>query len=441
VALSVVLWVVATSGGRHLFVKEVLGEAFDSQAEYLLRGDPGVDLEAIRPEVMSVNGKARMYFGPFPAIFRIPLNLVYPQGRGLWSRFSGFCAGVIALFAFAGLVSDGLRCSSLSAGARNWIGNGSVAAFVFATPLPFLIGSLSIYNEAIIWALAWSISALFFAVRALNAEGRSLTIWLLGFSFSVAGALLSRVTFGIPLLLIAPFLAFRVRRAGWGRLAALAAPLAAGVAFHLLLSYAKFGNVSGIRFDSYINSVHREFVRQHGMLSLVRVPYSFSDYFSLCAPSFQSRPPFVQVDRHWLAHPSLFSLPNSETFLSLVWSSSWLVLGAVFGVVYLLRAKRADWFDRCVAAAFLVQVVCILSYFLLAQRYLAELLPFLIFAFVVFIRSGATLLHRAAIISLVTVSAAVNFLGTAFFLSNDGNLPIETRVFWSIVAGKRPPAR
>jgi hypothetical protein len=122
-ALSVLLWIIATTGGRHLFVKEVLGEAFDSQGEHLLRGDPGVDVSAIRSEAIIVNGKVRMYFGPFPALFRIPLNLVYPAGRGSWSRLSGFCAGVIALFSFGGLIGDSLRSSPLSSRARNWIGN------------------------------------------------------------------------------------------------------------------------------------------------------------------------------------------------------------------------------------------------------------------------------------------------------------------------------
>ena len=40
------LWVFATTGGRQIFVKEVLGGAYDSQAEHFLRGKVGVDVEA-----------------------------------------------------------------------------------------------------------------------------------------------------------------------------------------------------------------------------------------------------------------------------------------------------------------------------------------------------------------------------------------------------------
>src|SRR5438874_13739357 len=90
--LSGLLWLFSTKGGRQIFVKEVLGSAYDSQAEHFLRGNVDVDTEAIGHEAMIVNGKTRMYFGPFPAFLRIPLNLVYPAGYGNWSRLSGFCA-------------------------------------------------------------------------------------------------------------------------------------------------------------------------------------------------------------------------------------------------------------------------------------------------------------------------------------------------------------
>ena len=438
-ALSVVLWIVATSGGTHLFVKEVLGDAFDSQAQHFLHGDAGIDLEAIRPEAMIVNGKIRTYFGPFPAFVRMPLNLLYAPGRGMWSRFSGFCAGLLALWSFAGLLGDSLRLAPLSSTARNWIGNACLLGFVLATPLLFLIGSLSIFNEADIWALAWSISAIFFAARARHSDGRRLTFALFGFGFSAAAALLSRVTFGLPLLLVGTILGFQVRRAGWPSLVALAAPLFAGLAFHLLLSYARFGNFAGISYESYINGVHVEFVRRHGMFDLARVPYSFAEYFSLRPPVFRAHAPFVQVDRHFLPYPGLFSLPNTESYVSLTWSAGWLVFGAVFGIGYLFSSKRSNWFQRAVAAAVFVQFILILCHFTLAQRYMTELLPFLIFSFAIFLRNGGALFQRAAIIALVVVSAAVNTFGTAFWLSNDGNLPLETRTFWSGVAGKPPP--
>ena len=435
--LAAVIWIVATSGGRDLFVKEVLGEAFDSQAEHFLRGDVGVDLDPIRPEAIVVDGKIRMYFGPFPALVRIPLNFVYPTGRGMWSRLSGFCAATLALWSFSALVGHSLRASPVRPRARAWLTGVSMVGFVFATPLLYLVGSLSIFNEAIIWGLAWSMAALFFVARACDSDGNYLTSSILGFSCCAAAALLSRVTFGLPLLLIALVLACRVRRTGWLRFAALAAPLGAAVCVYLLLSYARFGNFTGMRYDAYINSTHREFVREHGMFNVTRVPCSFADYFVWRMPSFHTHPPFVEVYRRPLPYPKLFSLPITETFLSITWSSSWLVLGAIFGLVHLFHRNGSKWYWRCIAAALFVQVVCILSYFALAQRYVAELLPFLVFCFTMFFRNRGNWPQHATIMLLVVLSAGVNFLGTAFWLSNEG--PLETRTFWSRVAGKPPP--
>src|SRR5215475_10051026 len=133
--LSALLWVFVTTGGRQTFVKEVLGGAYDSQAEHFLRGDVDVDVEAIGHEAMIVNGKVRMYFGPFPALLRIPLNSVYPAGHGKWSRISGFCAGVIALFAFAGLVRTALHPCSLCSRGRNCLENACIIGFALGSPL------------------------------------------------------------------------------------------------------------------------------------------------------------------------------------------------------------------------------------------------------------------------------------------------------------------
>jgi hypothetical protein len=439
IALSLLFWIIATTGGRQVFVKEVLGDAYDSQAEHFLRGDPGVDLDAIRSEAMIVNGKVRMYFGPFPAFVRMPLNYVYPSGRGYWSRISGFCAGTIALAAFAGLVSTCLRSSQLSPRWRNWVGNACLLGFALGSPLLLLLGNLSIYHETIVWGLAWSLAALYFACRSRKAEGAVLTRSLLAFSFCVAGALLSRVTFGAPFLLIAPLLALRLlRRKQIANLVALFLPLGAALLFHLSLSYAKFGTFSGEGYKFYINPTHREFARKYGVFRLERTPYSSADYFILRRPELQHGPPFLSTRRHPYNYPSLFSLPFSETYSSLLWCSPWITLGAIMGVGLLLRSKSSDGIDRAIAIALFFQLICILSYFALAQRYTAELYPFLVFCFLIFLRSGGTILFRLryAVVGLVAVSVVINSLATTSWHAADPYTPIETRTFWNMLVGK-----
>jgi hypothetical protein len=439
--LSAILWLFTTTGGRQIFVKEVLGGAYDSQAEHFLRGDVDVDVDAIGHEAMIVNGKVRMYFGPFPAFLRIPLNFVYPAGHGKWSRISGFCAGIIALFAFAGLVRMALQSSPLSSCARNWLGNACVIGFAFSSPLLLLLGNLSIYDEAIIWGLALSLTAIFFAFRSRPAEGVALTRALLGFSLCAGGALLSRVTFGAPFILIAPLLALGLPRENRvANLTALVLPLGVALIFYIWLSYARFGSLTGMNYyDYYINPVHAEFARKFGVFSPCRILHSFADYFGVYFPSLEREPPFLAADRHSYDYPSLYSNDFSEVYLPLPWFSSWLVFGAIMGIACLVRRDGADAFERGAAAALFAQFLCILSFFALAQRYAADLYPFLIFCLIIFLRSGGIALVRSrhVMIGLVSLSIAVNSLATiSWLIGPDQNVPSETRAAWEKLLGR-----
>jgi hypothetical protein len=439
--VSVLLWAFTTTGGRQIFVKEILGGAYDSQAEHFLRGDVDVDMDAIRHESMIVNGKVRMYFGPFPAFVRIPLNFVYPAGHGKWSRIAGFGAGLIALFAFAGLVRTALCSSPLSSRARNWVGNACVIGFAFGSPLLLLLGNLSIYDEAIIWGFALSLAALFFALRARCDEGSARTRALLGFSLCAGGALLSRVTFGAPFILIAPFLALGIPRGNRvTNLTMLVLPLGAALVFYVWLSYAKFGSFTGVNYDYYINPAHAEFAHKYGVFSLRRIPYSFADYFSLRFPTLEREPPFVSADRHFYDYPSLYSNDFSEVCVSLVWCSPWLIFGAIMGIISLLRPNKADLFKRGAAVVLFAQFLCILSYFALAQRYAADLYPFLIFCLVIFLSSGGVILLRTryVLLGLIVLSVVVNSLGTVSWLVDaDQNVPAETKAAWEKLLGRR----
>lgn len=434
-----VLWLFTMTGGRDIFVKEVLGGAYDSQAEHFLRGDVGVDAAAIAHEAMLVQGKVQMYFGPFPAFLRIPLNFIYPAGHGKWSRLSGFFAGVIALFAFAGLVREALRSSSLPSRARNWIGNASVIGFAFGSPLLLLLGNLSIYDEAIIWGLAWSVAALYFAYRSRSTEGAALTRSLLAFSFCAGAALLSRATFGAPFILIGPLLAIRLfQRQPFRNITALLLPLGLAFVFYLFLSYARFGTLSGMNMKYNTNPVQRDFAVKHGLFRIERVPYSFADYFFLRSPKPQHGAPFLRANREDYRHESLYVMPFTETYSSVLWCSSWILLGAVIGLAILLRAGGADAVDRAIAAIFLLQVMVILSFMGLAQRYVAELFPFLIFAFLIFLRQGKIAFQlRYLLMALVVVSAVINSLTTVSWLVEaDMNVPAETRAKWNQFLGR-----
>ncbi|HEX4708778.1 MAG TPA: hypothetical protein VH229_13725, partial [Candidatus Udaeobacter sp.] len=267
----------------------------------------------------------------------------------------------------------------------------------------------------------------------------ALTLHLLGFSFCAAAALLSRATFGAPFLLIAPLLALRLfRRNPIRNLAALFLPLGAAFLFYLFLTYARFGDFSGMPMRYSNNPEQRQFAVQHGLFRLERVPYSFADYFFLRRPEPRPEAPFLRGDRQGFHHPNLFVMPFTETYSSLLWCSSWILLGAAVGVAMLLRPGGASGVDRAIAAVLLLQWLLILSFMGLAQRYLAEFFPFLVFTFFFFLRQGRAAFHlRYPLIALVATSVVINSLATVSWLVEaDMNVPVQTRAQWYEFLGR-----
>lgn len=427
-ALGLVILLIISTGGAEFFTLETLGRAFDSQAEHLLRGDPGVDRESIAHEAFFVNGETRMYFGPFPALLRIGFNSLYPDGAGRWSRFSGAIAGLVALCSFFLVLTRALSRCCLPTAHRTLMGCSCLVGFALASPLPFLLGNLSIYNESMLWAFAWSMGAFYFVERIVTDENSS--CWALaGFSIAAGAALHSRVTFGLPLFLLSPLLLL----SGGGvntrwRATFLLLPLLIAGGLYVGFSYWRFGSVTGISFSHYINAHHRNYVADHGAFNLDRVAYGFLEYFNARLPEFTDLPPFVEVYHYWFSHDK-FALPYSELYLSVLWGSSWLVLGAILGFGCVFQ-RHSSWTERGISAAFFVQFVLILSFTCTAQRYSAELYPFLIYLFLVLLRKGGLLLrwYLPVLPFLVIASLAINLASTLSWLAyTDQNVLPSTR--------------
>jgi hypothetical protein len=363
------------------------------------------------------------------------LNYFYPKGRGHWSRISGFCAGIIALAAFTGLVKRALRSAQMSQRWRTWIGNICLVGFALASPMLLFLADVSIYHEAILWGLTWSIAALYFLGRSRRRDGAALTRSLLAFSLCAAAALFSRVTFGAPLFLIAPFLAISllVRKNRIRNLAALLLPLAAAGVCHLWLNYAKFGDFAGTGIQYHTNPVQREFALKHGLFRLERVPASLADYVFLRRPIRQPLAPYLKTSQAWYSHPDLYVMPFTETYSSLIWCSSWIVFGALIGIGFLFWPGRSDWLERVTAIILLAQIISICSFMGLAQRYIAEFFPFLIFCFVLFLRNGGPVRRSSVPILLLAVaSIVINSLSTiGWVVEVDANTPLDVRTRWT----------
>jgi hypothetical protein len=134
-------------------------------------------------------------------------------------------------------------------------------------------------------------------------------------------------------------------------------------------------------------------------------------------------------------------MPFTETYSSLIWYSSWILLGAVIGLAMLLKPGGPDAVDRMIAAILFVQVIAIMSVPAVIQRYATEFYPFLVFAFFFFMQSGRAVFHlRYLLIGLVAVSIVINSLSTvAWLVDADMNVPPKTRNTWKAFLGRQPP--
>src|SRR5207237_8451900 len=133
-------------------------------------------------------------------------------------------------------------------------------------------------------------------------------------------------------------------------------------------------------------------------------------YLGVWLPTLRLEAPFLRADLHSCDYPSRSSNGFRQVYLPLPWSSGWLVFGAVMGILCLVRRNGADTFERAAAMALFAQCLCVLSFFALAQRYAADLCPFLIFCLIVFLSSGgvALLRLRHVTIALIAFGVTVN---------------------------------
>jgi hypothetical protein len=309
--------------------------------------------------------------------------------------------------------------------------------FGLGSPLVYLVSCSRIYHEAIIWGLCGSLWGIYFTIRILSGTiGRRKGF--LGLSVSFGVALLARVTFGVPLALVVVVLVAReflatAREEPSGRmrlteaiglLVVMSPALAAGLSL-FWYNHARFGSIWK-SFNFAATYVHPEEIG--GVINLARVPSTLLNYFGLTTASVYSVPPYFQLAPVRYLDDSIFFGWKEQT-LSLTLGSSWLVLGAVLGLVALVRQWH-PW-KTLIALAFLPEVAVIATFYFVTQRYVADLLPLLVFLFSIFLIEAGRRGRPAAwfawvLLVLAGFSAAVSLASTLEWnLVDNGDAPVE----------------
>ncbi len=395
-ATAVFSWLV-TYGTFRITHEEMYGSFYDYQAAALLRGQLDVPEKAIRDEAFETRGRIYGYFGPTPALARLPLTLA----RVSFGRLSrGF---MIAWF-----IASLLAAYQILQHARRAIAGAPAGAVRPAGPFPslvlvggaglgstlFFLGSRSfMYHEAILAGIAFALWSIACTLRHLEAPGGRWWIGALVCGMLSLHARPPTGLFALSCLGAAVVLGSwqSLRRPGASLPAVLARP--AGIAFACLSALLTLNGVAWLKFRTFDAAplrLSRPFTGTPGRLEridgrsfhLVNLPHNFDAYFVRTNFHFEREFPWFYLGtspvRPLRTYPhAKIDLPDHT--LALPYAMPGLFLLAVFGSVGAARLHPAC--RPALAALWLGVVpmtVALLAAVAIAQRYTGDFCPFLI---------------------------------------------------------------
>lgn len=374
VTALVLFWWASTFGTWSLFGPPRYGFLFDSLAQNLLHG--GVEAGTSEPgeffEVNRIDGRTYIYFGPFPALIRALVFLVADVTPGALARLSCLLAAAASLAAARALLRG--RDARV-----DWI---LLFAFAFGSPLAFLVSVPRIYHEAILWGLAAQLWCAV-GVGAVRSSATSPARALSFASLAAGVALLSRATFGLgAFALLAVGTAAALRRGlAMRRAAPSLLPALLCVGFQLWYNAARFG--SPLAFVQSASS-YIPIESLGGMFAIGRLPDTLRLYLLPERRYFDDAYPFVFALVARYSRPELF-MKLQNTVVPITISAPWMLLGGMLGLRAALRS--GDRLELFGLAALLVGCLPILGYFLVTERFTAELAPFAVCATALSVRS------------------------------------------------------
>ncbi len=273
------------------------GAFYDFQALSFLQGRLDVPADAIYSEAFHYRGKIYGYFGPTPALLRLPF-VIFGVAFGELTRpalLVAFAGCLLAAYLILGHATALLRPADPRP--RAWLTVLFTAHACLGSSLFFLGNRAQVFHEAILWGAMFALFTCWCALRHLAAPGGR---WGLG---ALAGGVLAvqaRPPTGLFALTfvgcVAAVLAWREWRAR-GLTRALARPLALGVGS--VLGFATFNAVSYLKFErfeglplSYHSQYPPERMAKLGNASLHLSNLPHSAYTYLVRPNFHFEPRF-----------------------------------------------------------------------------------------------------------------------------------------------------
>jgi len=389
-ACSLVFTWMVTFGSFQLRYPEVFGNFYDYQAASFLEGRLDVPETAVGGEAFEAKGKFYGYFGPTPALLRLPFNVV-GVGFGQLSRL------FMLLFFGASLTAAYLiLCEAVRRTRPPGAPDSAAPPSPFATltlllstglgSTVFYLGSRGvIFHEAILAGIAFALWSTWCSLRHLYEPDRR---WWIGALVCGLLSLHSRPPTGLFALTllggIVLFHFFGQRRHGLYRSLAIIAGCAVGVLSLNGLGYLKFGvfEAAPLRLSRPYADPARLAYIDGKSFHLVNLPYNFDNY--ILRPNYRIDPgfPWFYIESRTPGRyfpKAKIDLPDRT--LALPYAMPSLFGLATLGcLAALLRAPRLRWPITALWAAVLPMTLALFAAVATAQRYTGDFCPFLIAA-------------------------------------------------------------
>lgn len=405
-ATLVYAWLV-TYGNFRFGAGDIFGSFYDYQAASLLQGRLDVPEDAIGGEAFEFRGKLYGYFGPTPALLRLPFivsGFAFGQlSRGFMVAY--FLASLVAAYLLFQHARGKMR--GLQAGSFPPPGPWAVCVLVGSVGLGstlFFVGSRSfMYHEAILGGITFALWSGWCTLRHLDAPERR---WWLGALLCGIASVHTRPPTGLFALTCLGsavcMLAFRDWRAGRWHLPRLPGR-ALGIAFLCAAGFLSLNGLAWLKFRSFDAAplkISRPYQNPERLAKidgrsfhLANVPHNFDAYFvrtnfhrerEFPWIYFGSRTPLREYPRaridlpdHTIAIP--YAMPSLFVLATLG------SLGAALAFPATRSALATLWLAVLPMALALFAAVAI------AQRYTGDFCPFLIATAAFGLAAGETL--------------------------------------------------
>jgi hypothetical protein len=443
----VFFWMV-NAGQLNPFHAERFGNFYDIQAHSLLDLHWDVPAKQVVFEGFLVNGKTYVYFGPVPALLRLPVVAITDSLDGRLTQVSmlaAFAVGIVFVTRLSWRIRGLVRGNAPVSRLELWAVGGYVFLIATGSVMLFLASRAFVYHETELWGAALALAAYDAILGVLLEPSRR---WIILAGLWGTAAFLTRATVGAgPLVALGIILAAVVLRRLAGRhlgaparwLAApdrlgsssliwwIAAAIAVPIVLYAYVNYSRFGSFFGLPLDeqvySQFNPARRRALADNGG-SLFGLKFLPTQLLQLVRPDALRFDSFFP----WITFPGPATVLGGVTFDTRDWASSipatmpaLTVLGGTGVVVLVRRAGAAAVRAPLIGAV--IGGLATLTIAFVANRYMSDLLPAVVLASLVGLHALLGVAQRAPratwtrVVAVVVLVLAVMSLWVNFALA------------------------